>query len=72
MAMVRAVVVGAKSCVEVLHEWIKRHRTVAVIRDAATVNTDSEVAGKKVERGGKDCRARRLRCGQLVVRRCPL
>jgi len=55
MAMVRAVGVGAESCVEVLHEWIKRHCAVAVIRDAATVSADSEVAGEKVQRGGEDC-----------------
>ena len=72
MAMVRAVVVGAESCVEALHEWIERHRAVVVIRDAAAVNADSEVAGEKAERGREDCRARRRRRGQLVARRCPL
>jgi len=51
---------------KVLHEWsirkdnegwIERHRAVMVVRDAATVDVNTEVAGEKAERGCEDCRA---------------
>ena len=55
-----------RAMAKVLHEWsirkdnegwIERHRAVVVIRDAATVDVNSEVAGEKAERGCEDCQA---------------